>query len=92
MVERRSPKPFVGGSNPSWPVIKQGFEIKSMKLVAKPVNFLKEVKVQLSKVAWPTRKELIGATGVVIVITLLAAIFIGVVDLVLSRILTAVFQ
>jgi preprotein translocase subunit SecE len=63
-----------------------------MKLNAKPVKFLKEVKVQLTKVSWPTKDELIGATAVVIVITAITAVFIGVVDLVFSRLLSWVFR
>ncbi|MFH1338797.1 MAG: preprotein translocase subunit SecE [Candidatus Omnitrophota bacterium] len=63
-----------------------------MKVLAKPVNFLKEVKVQLTKVAWPTKDELIGATAVVIVITAITAAFIGLVDFAFSRLLSWVFR
>ncbi|MCX5713442.1 MAG: preprotein translocase subunit SecE, partial [Candidatus Omnitrophica bacterium] len=54
--------------------------------------FLKEVKQELRKVAWSTRSELMGATTVVMVITLIMAAFIGLIDLVLSKILTVVFK
>jgi len=50
-------------------------------------KFLSEVKVELGKVSWPTRQEVIGATGVVITITIIMAIYIGIVDLSLSRVL-----
>jgi preprotein translocase subunit SecE len=63
-----------------------------MKLNAKPIKFLKEVKMQLTKVSWPTKDELLGATAVVIVITAITAVFIGVVDLVFSRLLSWVFR
>ncbi|MFH1577711.1 MAG: preprotein translocase subunit SecE [Candidatus Omnitrophota bacterium] len=63
-----------------------------MNPLANAVNFLKEVKVQLLKVSWPTRSELIGATGVVILITAIATLFIGFVDLILSRILSWLFR
>ncbi len=61
-------------------------------LIAKPIKFLKEVKVQLTKVSWPTKDELIGATAVVIVITAITAVFVGVVDLIFSRLLSWVFR
>jgi len=49
--------------------------------------FLSQVKVELSKVSWSTRQELIGATGVVIVITLLLTVCIGAMDSLLSVLL-----
>lgn len=49
--------------------------------------FLSQVKVELSKVSWSTRQELIGATKVVIVITLLLTVCIGAIDSLLSVLL-----
>ncbi len=63
-----------------------------MKLFSKAIKFIKEVKTQLTKVSWPTKEELIGATSVVIVITFLTAVFVGFVDLILSRLLSWVFR
>lgn len=63
-----------------------------MKIISKPINFLKEVRTQLTKVSWPTKDELIGATVVVIVITTIAAVFIGIVDLIFSRFLSWIFR
>jgi len=56
-------------------------------MFAKVGNFLTEVKVELGKVAWPTRQELISSTWIVIVMTALLAIYIGILDLVLSKLL-----
>ncbi len=63
-----------------------------MNIFKKIVNFLKEVRQELSKVSWSTRKELIGSTGVVIAITSIMAVFIGVIDLFLSKILSLMFR
>lgn len=49
---------------------------------------MSEVKVELSKVSWSTRQELIGATGAVMTVTLIMALYIGVVDLCLSKMFT----
>ena len=46
----------------------------------KLVNFLKEVKVELSKVSWPTRDQLVTYTLTVIGISLFLAIFLGALD------------
>ncbi len=50
----------------------------------KITKFLKEVRAELRKVTWPTKDELIGSTIVTIVVSLIVAIFIGIVDRILS--------
>ena len=51
------------------------------------VEFLKDARVELSKITWPTRDELKGSTTVVIVSVILITIFIGVVDQVFNFLL-----
>ena len=63
-----------------------------MSILAKPVNFLKEVRSELSKVSWSTKQELLASTGLVIVVTVLMTVFIGIVDLGLSKFLSAIFK
>ena len=55
-------------------------------------KFLVEVKVELSKVAWSTRQELLASTIVVIVVTTILGFFIGIIDLILSKLLTLLFK
>jgi preprotein translocase subunit SecE len=43
-------------------------------------DYLKDVRVEMTKVTWPTRAELRESTLVVIVMVFLMAVFIGVVD------------
>jgi len=43
--------------------------------------------VELSKVTWPTRKDTIASTSVVLVIVILIAAFLGIVDLGLSKLM-----
>jgi len=54
--------------------------------------FLSEVKQELKKVSWSTRQELLGATWVVIAITLMLALYIGSLDVGLSKFLTIVLK
>lgn len=63
-----------------------------MNLIAKPVNFLKEVRAELGKVAWSTREEILASTMVVIVVTLILGAFIGVLDVILSKLLSILFK
>jgi len=42
--------------------------------------FFKEVKVELSKIVWPTREEFIGATTVALIIILTFTLFLSFVN------------
>ena len=66
--------------------------VSIIKNYEKIKKFLLEVKSELAKVSWSTRQELMGATVVVIVITSLMAVFIGIIDLFLSKILSLMFK
>jgi preprotein translocase subunit SecE len=63
-------------------------------VVTKPVGrirtFYREVRVEMSKVTWPPRKELITSTGVVIVAVVIAGVYIGVWDFIWNLIVRAV--
>jgi preprotein translocase subunit SecE len=63
-----------------------------MSPFAKIKKFIGEVKQELGKVSWSSRQELIGATGVVIAITAILAVFIGIIDLALSKVLSMIFS
>jgi preprotein translocase subunit SecE len=56
----------------------------------KIVQFLKEVQIELKKVVWPTRKDTIASTTVVLILVIIIAIYLGLVDLGLSRIIRAI--
>jgi len=56
----------------------------------KVANFFKEIKLEMSKVAWPTRQELIGSTAVVLVSLAILSVFIGVCDVVLSTVVNII--
>jgi preprotein translocase subunit SecE len=58
--------------------------------MAKITTFISEARVELKKVNWPSRKELIDSTKVVLITSFLLAAFIGVVDFILSQLITAV--
>lgn len=45
------------------------------------LTFLKEVKTELNKVVWPTRKETIRLTVLVIIISLGVGLYIGGLDI-----------
>ena len=56
----------------------------------KTAQFFREVKVELKKVTWPSRKETLTSTTVVVGLVLLASFFLGLVDLGLSRLIRSI--
>jgi preprotein translocase subunit SecE len=55
-------------------------------MITKAFGFLVEVRAEVRKVTWPTRAEALGGTAVVVVVVLIMAVFLGVVDAILSKI------
>ena len=56
--------------------------------VTRSVEFLQECWVELKKVHWPSRKETQAATAVVIIGVTIVALYLGVVDFVLSWVIS----
>ncbi|HTY07547.1 MAG TPA: preprotein translocase subunit SecE [Candidatus Edwardsbacteria bacterium] len=53
-------------------------------------QFFQEVKVEFTKVSWPSREELWQSTLIVIIVSGIVAAFIGIVDLGLNQLVTLV--
>jgi len=51
-----------------------------------PFEFIQQVRSEVAKVTWPTRKETIITTGMVLVMVVLAALFFLAVDQILSTV------
>jgi preprotein translocase subunit SecE len=58
-----------------------------MNFFKKTIDFLKEARVELKKVKWPTKKETLQYTLVVIIISIAVAIYLGGLDYIFSFIL-----
>jgi preprotein translocase subunit SecE len=50
-------------------------------------QFLREVRQELKKVTWPSRKDTLSGTAVVLVAVFVIAIFLGIVDSALSSLI-----
>lgn len=55
-------------------------------------QFLREVRIELKKVTWPSRKQAIGSTLVVIILVMIIAVFLGIVDVGLSGLIRILLQ
>jgi len=58
----------------------------------KSLQFLKEVRVELRKVTWPSRKQTLASTAVVIVLVMILSVFLGLVDAGLSGLVRVVLN
>ena len=50
-------------------------------------QFLREVRTELKKVTWPSRKDTLSGTAVVLVAVFIIALFLGIVDSGLSNLI-----
>lgn len=56
----------------------------------KAAGFVKEVRLEMGKVSWSTKEELIGSTIVVLVSLAILSLFIGICDIILSKIVNII--
>ena len=61
-------------------------------VVDQSIQFLREVKVELKKVAWPSKKQTMGSTAVVLILVFIISAFLGIVDMGLSSLVRLVLQ
>ena len=93
----QKPKPAKAVASAAKPVKRQAKPVKkpaaskAAKAAQTPglwdraTQFLREVVQELKRVTWPSRRQTLSTTGVVIALVFLVSIFLGVVDFALSR-------
>lgn len=102
MAEHRTPNPGDVGSNPSWPANR----IMNKKKAKKPTqtepktgltgklkefqSFFQQSKMEMKKVTYPSQKQTLTTCASVLVVVFVISLFLGVVDLALSKILEVV--
>ncbi len=59
-------------------------------IFGKSIQFLREVRAELKKVTWPSRKQTFGSTAVVIVLVMIISFYLGLVDTGLSSLIRIV--
>lgn len=63
-----------------------------MSLLNNAIQFFKEAYVELTKVTWLSKKEVVATTIVVIIFIIILSIFVSFVDLILSTILGIILK
>jgi preprotein translocase subunit SecE len=56
-----------------------------------PVGFVREVRQEVSRVTWPTRKETLVTTGLVLALSALAALFFMLADWIIAGVMRLLF-
>lgn len=56
-------------------------------MLVKAKTFVHDVRSELDKVTWPTRKETFATTWVVVVIILIISFYLGACDIILNKIM-----
>jgi len=63
---------------------------KAKQIIAQVRQFLKEARIELKKVTWPTPKQTLASTSVVILVSVVVSLFLGLVDFGLTKIVKLV--
>jgi preprotein translocase subunit SecE len=66
-------------------------EVQVMAVAVDPIKFIREVRAEVGKVTWPSRKETLVTTGLVLALSALAALFFFVADQVIGIGVRALF-
>ena len=88
---------FAGSASRAWRGAHERFEMSMERveqpgLVARLREFIKEVRIESTKVSWPSRQELRDSTLVVIVAVLIVSAFVGAVDQLLTMLVRVLFR
>jgi len=60
--------------------------------MAKVIQFIREVKIELIKVTWPKKDELVGSTTVVMILSIILATFLWVIDTIIYKIVSLIYS
>lgn len=61
-------------------------------MINKIIQYIKGSKDELKKVVWPSRKQLVNHTVMVIAISLAVAMFLGIIDFGLTKLLETIIK
>ncbi len=74
-------------NGPPPPVVSEDTDLAKLD----PVQFAREVRQEVGRVTWPSRKETLVTTGLVLALSALAAVFFLVVDQLIQIVMRWVF-
>jgi preprotein translocase subunit SecE len=89
-MNREEKRPEDGKERGEAPAPKAGDD-SSVKARTSPAQFLREVRSELTKVAWPHRKEVVNYTIVVLAVTTMLTLLVFGLDWILKNAITNLF-
>ncbi|MEY2985910.1 MAG: SecE/Sec61-gamma subunit of protein translocation complex [Candidatus Parcubacteria bacterium] len=57
-------------------------------MITKPIQYIKEAQVEIKKVTWPSKKQSLQYTAIVVIISIASTIILGGLDILFNYILT----
>ena len=60
-------------------------------MIKKTKQFIEDVRVEMKKVVWPTRDELINSTVIVVVVSIAFTLFIFFADTIISKVVNILY-
>jgi preprotein translocase subunit SecE len=60
-------------------------------MINKSINYIKDVRQEMSKVSWPTSEELFDSTWIVLILAGILALFMFIIDTAFTRIVQLIF-
>jgi preprotein translocase subunit SecE len=60
--------------------------------MANPFEFIQQVRAEANKVTWPTRRETLITTGLVLAMVVIAAVFFTVIDQTMRLVVTFILS
>ena len=70
----------------------RGFRPEDRAMANNPVEFINQTRAEIAKVVWPTRREVLLTTAMVLFLAALAAVFFSLVDLLIRSGLTGLLS
>jgi len=64
---------------------------ESQNMIKKTKQFVEDVRVEMKKVIWPERDQLISSTVIVLIISAIFTLFIFFADTIISRIINILY-
>jgi preprotein translocase subunit SecE len=71
---------------PGLPLIRLNRE-RGVNVLEKSKDFITDVKAEMGRVTWPTRKETVATTWVVVAIIVIISLYLGACDVVLAKLI-----
>ena len=80
------------GSSPSAPAILTIKKLNFEEMMINPFKYVQQVRNEVSKIVWPTRKETMTTTIMVFIMSALIALFFFIIDTITSNVLDIILK